>query len=306
MYPSIVLKNKLFPKHLGEAFLRVYQTIYDQRVTAKKNGYVIENETLKLALNGLTGNLQSPYSWVYDPMMVFKIRINGQLMLLMLIEMVTEAGFQLIQSNTDGIFVSVPKERQNKYLEICKMWEKKTQLVLEHDQFERFYQYAINDYIGVKKGWNETHNPKLIKKKGLFIDQPVLGKGLAPLIIPEAINKYFVEGISPEETIKNCKDIKKFCTFQKVAKDFNLEWGGEPVRHINRYYMSMDGKPLIKFKLENGVKIRPTLLCADSGVTLYNKFDNEPIENKRINYQYYIKEAYKIINALEVKQLSLF
>lgn len=306
LYPSIVLKNKLYPKHLGETFLQVYQTIYDQRVTAKTNGYAVENETLKLALNGLTGNLQSPYSWVYDPMMVFKIRINGQLMLLMLIEMVTEAGFQLIQSNTDGIFVSIPKERYNEYLEICKLWENKTQLVLEHDEFERFYQYAINDYIGVKKGWNETHNPKLIKKKGLFIDQPVLGRGLAPLIIPEAINKYFVEGISPEETIQNCKDIKKFCTFQKVAKDFNLEWGRESVRHINRYYMSMDGKPLIKFKLENGVRIRPTLLCADSGVTLYNKFDNEPIENKQINYQYYIKEAYKIINALEVKQLSLF
>ena len=251
-------------------------------------------------------NLQSPYSWVYDPMCVFKIRINGQLMLLMLIEMITEAGFQLIQSNTDGIFVSVPENCKEKYLQICKEWEKKTQLVLEHDYFERFYQYAINDYIGVKEGWSKTHDPKLIKKKGLFIDECVLGKGMAPLIIPEAINKYFVEGISPEETIRNCKNINKFVTFQKVAKDFNLEWGGQPVRHINRYYMSMDGKPLIKFKLENGVKIRPTLLCADSGVTLYNKFDDLSIEERKINYQYYIKEAYKIINALEVQQLSLF
>ena len=52
-------------------------------------------------------NLQSIYSWVYDPMCVFKIRINGQLMLLMLIEKVVENGFQLIQSNTDGIFVKI-------------------------------------------------------------------------------------------------------------------------------------------------------------------------------------------------------
>ena len=92
--------NHLYPAHLGEIFLQVYQTIYNQRVSAKKEGRQIENETLKLALNGLTGNLQSPYSWVYDPMMVFKIRINGQLMLLMLIEAVVSAGFQLIQSNT--------------------------------------------------------------------------------------------------------------------------------------------------------------------------------------------------------------
>lgn len=227
-------------------------------------------------------------------------------MILMLAEAFVEAGARIINTNTDGIFVLHKDEDYNKLLDICKWWESITKIGLEEDTFERFYQYAVNDYIGVKTGWSESHNPRLIKKKGLFIDEPVLGKGLAPLIIPEAINKYFVEGILPEETIQNCKDIKKFCTFQKVAKDFNLEWGGEPVRHINRYYMSMDGKPLIKFKLEDGVKVRPTLLCADSGVTLYNKFDNEPIENKRINYQYYIKEAYKIINALKVKQLSLF
>lgn len=62
LYPSIILKNKLFPAHLGEAFLDVYNTIYEQRVSAKAEGRQIENETLKLALNGLTGNLQSIYS----------------------------------------------------------------------------------------------------------------------------------------------------------------------------------------------------------------------------------------------------
>ena len=152
LYPTIILQNNLFPAHLGKALLNVYQMIYDQRVAAKAEGRKIENETLKLALNGLTGNLQSIYSWVYDPMMVFKIRINGQLMLLMLIEKVVEHGFQLIQSNTDGIFVKIKKDRYNEYMQVCADWEKKTRLTLEHDEFERFYQYAINDYVGVKKG----------------------------------------------------------------------------------------------------------------------------------------------------------
>lgn len=306
MYPSIIIEWLLYPKHLGPKFLKVYSDIKNERVIAKKNGDKVKNETLKLALNGLSGNLQSPYSWVYSPESVLTLRINGQLMILMLAEAFVEAGARIINTNTDGIFVLHKDEDYDKLLEICKWWESVTKIGLEEDTFERFYQYAVNDYVGVKTGWSESHDPKLIKKKGLFIDTPILGKGLAPLIIPEAINKYFVEGVSPEETILNCKDIKKFCTFQKVAKDFNLEWGGIPVRHINRYYMSTNGKPLIKFKLEDGVKIRPTLLCADSGVTLYNKFDNIPIEKRKINYQYYIKEAYKIINALEIKQLSLF
>lgn len=307
LYPSIILYNHLYPAHLGTEFLDVYRLIYDQRVSAKKEGRKTENETLKLALNGLTGNLQSIYSWVYDPMTVFRIRINGQLMLLMLIEAVTEHNFKLIQSNTDGIFVQVEKARSEEYFSICKEWEQKTGLVLEHDYFERFYQYAINDYIGVKKGWNESHDSKLIKKKGLFIDEPVLGKGLAPLIIPEAINKYFVEGISPEDTIYNCKDIKKFCTFQKVAKEFGVFYGDESVAHINRYYMSTNGKILTKQHTLNEKRIGSAIaLCATSPVTIYNKFDDIPIENRHINYKYYLTEVYKIIEKMDKKQLSLW
>jgi hypothetical protein len=180
-------------------------------------------------------------------------------------------------------------------------------LTLAADRFERFYQYAINDYVGVKEGWSESHNKALIKKKGLFIDEPQLGKGLAPLIIPEAINKYFVEGIPPEQTIKECTDIKKFCTFQKVDKKFDVFYGGERVPHINRYYMSMYGKPIYKQKLNEqgkpfGSKIA---LCADSAVTIYNKFDDKPIEERGINYSYYLTEAYKIIEKLDKKQLTL-
>lgn len=40
-------------------------------------------------------------------------------MLLMLIEAVVNAGFQLIQSNTDGIFVKVDSSRFEEYLTIC-------------------------------------------------------------------------------------------------------------------------------------------------------------------------------------------
>lgn len=64
------------------------------------------------------------------------------------------------------------------------------------------YQYAINDYIAVKEGYKETKNPDLIKTKGMFITKVLLGKGLSAKIIPEAIIKYFVDGIPVEDTIK--------------------------------------------------------------------------------------------------------
>ena len=43
-----------------------------------------------------------------------------------------------------------------------------------------------------------------------------------------------------------------------------------------------------------------------SGVTLLNKFDDKPINERKINYRYYITEAAKIIDELTTKQLSLW
>ena len=223
-------------------------------------------------------------------------------------EAIMLAGGHIIQSNTDGLAYTISDNLVNKANEVKDWWENLTGLKLEREEFERFYQYAINDYIGVKKGWSKSHNEKLIKKKGLFIDEPILGKGLAPLIIPEALNKYFVEGIDPEITIKECTDIKKFCTFQKVDKKFEVFCGDQRVTHINRYYMSTNGKLIYKQKVDQqGKKYGSAFsLCADSPVTIYNKFDDIPIEDRKINYRYYLSEVYKIINKMNEKQYSLW
>ena len=47
-------------------------------------------------------------------------------------------------------------------------------------------------------------------------------------------------------------------------------------------------------------------MLADSGVTILNKFDDKPIEERKINYRYYLRETLKIIEELEPKQLALF
>ena len=47
-------------------------------------------------------------------------------------------------------------------------------------------------------------------------------------------------------------------------------------------------------------------LLTESGVTILNTYDEEPIEHRHINYQYYISKASKIIDELTSVQLSLF
>ena len=303
MYPSIILEHNVYPKHLGEEFLNTYRGIYNDRVKAKAEGNKPVNEGLKKALNGLSGNLQSEFSWVYDPECALKIRVNGQLMILMLAEKLAAIGVRIINANTDGLFLELDKNLEDKVKEICDSWTKTTKLRLEADYFERFYQYAVNDYIGVKKGWSNTHDPKLIKTKGRLSNTIELSKGMPPVIIAEAIQKYFIERIPVETTLKSCTDIKKFLTFQKVGKQFDVLYGNDPVRHINRYYMSTNGYKLIKCDKTTKEK---TDICADSGVTLFNVLEDVNVKDAHINYLYYRKQIYNYIYSLEDTLPTLF
>jgi hypothetical protein len=350
LYPSMLIEYGFYPKHLGPEFLEVYSQIKNERIEAKHNGDKVKNETLKLALNGLSGNLQNEHNFCYSPEAVMKIRINGQLLLLMLAEKLTQAGCRIIQANTDGLFVLLKKDNYQQVNTICRNWEQLTKLTLEEERFEAMYQYAINDYIAVttlypdmkkrflsgetiirkstKKPYTciEEIQEDFIKTKGMFITKVLLGKGLSAKIIPEAIIKYFVDGIPVEQTIKECKDIKKFLMSEKTGKQWHVEYMNEEQQRTNRFYASTNGGYLWKWK-DTGHKEGEIITYTEpyvgehkykasarqyqnmltaSGVTLLNKFDDKPIEERKINYRYYLKEALKIIEELQPRQLELF
>ena len=300
LYPSMLIEYEFYPKHLGKEFLEVYKQIKDERIEAKHNGDKVKNETLKLALNGLSGNLQNEHNFCYSPFAVMQIRINGQLLLLILAEKLTQIGCRIVQANTDGLFVLLKKDVYSKVNSICREWEQLTKLTLEEDRFKAMYQYAINDYFAI------TEDNK-VKEKGMFITTVKLGKGLTPKIIPKAVISFFKDGISVEDTIKNCTDIRDFLMSEKTGKQWHVEYMNEEQQRTNRFYASTNGGYLWKWKYSNDsdAKSYQNMLTA-SGVTLLNKFDDKPIEERKINYRYYIMEAYKIIRDLKPLQLSLW
>ena len=306
LYPSLIIEYGFYPPHLGKEFLEVYKGIKDERIEAKHNGNKLKNLTLKLSINGLSGNLQSEFSWCYSPKTVMRIRINGQLLLLMLAEKLISIGCQIIQANTDGLFVLRKKKDEQKFKDVCKWWENLTRLELEEDRFERFYQFAINDYLGIMEGYKDSKNPKLLKKKGLFIDSVTLGKGMQPMIIPKAINANLADNIPVEETIRNCKDINEFITYQKVDKKFTVQYMNKFITHINRYYVSTNGGYLYKCEVEDGKIVKFANMLTASGVTLCNDITAIKEFPRNINYKYYIKEANKILAKLKVQEQGLF
>lgn len=304
MYPSFLIKYQWGPRHLGKLFCDIFSEIYDERVEAKRTGQKVKNLFLKIVLNSPTGKMQQEVSWMYDPFNVFKIRINGQLILLMLVDRLLELGCEIIQVNTDGVVYRAKNQLREGIERAIHEVETITQLMFEVDEYEAFYQYAINDYFGVEKGYSESHDPKLIEKKGMFITDTKLGKGLAPVVIPKAVINYFLTKQPVDEFIKKDPDIRDFLMSQAVDKKFKVIYGDKLIQRINRFYASTDGPYLYKVD-PNGDRERTNMLTK-SGVTILNKFDERPIEDRKINYRYYISEAKKVIADFTEQQLSLF
>lgn len=309
LYPSMLIEYEFYPKHLGPEFLEVYKQIKDERIEAKHNGNKVKNETLKLALNGLSGNLQNEHNFCYSPFAVMQIRINGQLLLLMLAEKLTQLGCRIVQANTDGLFVLLKKDVYSKVNNVCREWEQLTRLTLEEERFKAMYQYAINDYFAI------TEDDK-VKEKGMFITTVKLGKGLTPKIIPKAVINFFKNGVPVEETIKGCKDIRDFLMSEKTGKQWHVEYNNKEQQRTNRFYASTNGAYLWKWKEKDTNRFDISIPCPTekqyqnmltaSGVTLLNYLDDKPIEERKINYRYYIMEAYKIIRELKPLQMSLW
>ena len=302
LYPSLLISYGFYPKHLGIAFLEVYSGIKDERIEAKHNGNKTKNETLKLSLNGLSGNLQNEHSWVYSPFAVMQIRMNGQLLLLNLAERLIGIGCKMIQYNTDGLFLICKKNKLDEYNRIIKEFEDFSLLTMETEEFKSMYQLAINDYFAV------TIDDK-IKEKGCFITSVKLGKGLTPKIIPKAVQAYFLHNTPVKKFIENCTDIKDFLMSEKTGKQWTVEYNNETQQRTNRFYASTNGAYLRKWKyLDESTSNEKQYqnMLVSSGVTLLNKFDDKSIESRKINYRYYIREALLLIEELKPRQLTLW
>ena len=298
MYPSFIIKYGWIPRHLGEVFHTEYSNIYQERVEAKHTGQKLKNLALKLTLNSVTGKMQQETSWMYDPFNVFKIRINGQLILLMLVDKLLQLGCKIVQVNTDGVVYITTEAKKGLVLNAITEIEELTRLTFETDMYKVFYQYAINDYFGILEDDS-------VEEKGMFITTTKLGKGLSPVVIPKAIINYFLTKEPVSSYIKRQTDIKDFLMAQRVDKKFKIEYNNKYIQRINRYYASTNGCYLYKVKDEGGDKQYFNMLTK-SGVTILNTFDNTPIEDRHINYNYYISEANKIIEELSYQQLELF
>jgi hypothetical protein len=308
-YPNLAIKNGWAPAHLPkEEFCNLYQWFFEERKKIPKSDP--KNYVYKIILNSTYGLSNDENSFLYDPQFTMSITINGQLCLTMLYEMICEEipnAIPLMQ-NTDGLETMIPREYQEKYMEICARWEKITSLQLEHDTYSKIVLGDVNNYIAV----TETGKSKC---KGRFeYDNLALHKNKSFLIIPKALHAYFVEGIKPEKFIMENLNIFDFCGGVKIKGDWkfqeqsivNGEYQEKELQHTIRYFISNSGSKIIKKHLTDGRDIQ-----VEAGKwmqTVYISHKEQPLSEYDINYDYYLNKIRKEIESLDpsTNQLSLF
>ena len=297
-YPSIILNQKLYPDHMGIAFLEVYKSLVERRLQAKKSGNKTADKGLKVAINGTYGKLNSMWSTLYAPNLFLQVVLTGQLSLLLLIEWIEMNGIEIISANTDGIVILCPQYKYDNLQRIIYEWETATGFITEETRYNAYYARDVNGYFAVR-------DDGTIKLKGPWSEigsatGTKLDVNPNALICTDAVSKLLGKGIPIEETILNCKDITRFVCVRNVKGGAHKDnkYLGKVIRWA--YFKNEIGT--INYIL-TGNKV-PDTEGARPLMELLDKFPED------LNYQWYIDKTKKILYEIgyykKQEQLKLF
>lgn len=330
-YPNSIVKLNIYAPHLKPSMMELFKEkiknrflFKDKANELKKQGrddearpYSSVQEMLKLCLNGgYYGKLGQEGSFLQYPEGLLKVCMGNQIEILMLIEKMEVAGFQVLSGNTDGITVLYPSDKKDKFLQICSEWENQvgnhTMGKLEHTPFKSVWQESINHYIAKKDDGK-------VKKKGRFATEFEINKNKSKRIIPMAIEKYFIEGINPIEFITNHKNIYDFCEGVKAWGDLHYEEivsEEKTIIHkkLVRYYICNEGSILMKRGTDlEGNMMNNHCEATDKDfpwmgqplVKYFNRaFPVKDFSEYNINYSYYILETLKRIDKIQKTKIA--
>jgi hypothetical protein len=294
-YPSLAIANRFYPKHLGTTFCDVYADLKDQRVHYPKG--TPENAMLKLALNGVYGDSNNPYSIFYDPMFTMRITLNGQLLLCVLSEWLMQVeSLRLIQCNTDGVSIVVDRDKVNRVEFVCQVWEEQFKLSLESAVYDRMFIRDVNNYLAV-------YADGRIKTKGAYDYNRGWHQDQSALIVPKVAVAALTNGWGIRETIEQWPAVDDFMLRAKVPRNSSLvlqtEEGERPLERITRYLVTKEGGRLVK--IMPPLKKKPDQwrrigIASGWNVTPCN--DIREADDAVVDLDYYVQEVEKLVLGL--------
>lgn len=210
-----------------------YYNTLQRRLQLKKEGKKDEQLPLKLILNTTYGCQNNQYNDLFDPKGARGTCITGQLLISELTEKVYAIGnVELIQVNTDGLMIKIPKSKLDEYYKVSDEFSKKCGIELEYDIIDKIIQRDVNNYIMI---YGEEGHKKIKAKGGCFASLPNLKinedgsitseykpnfKANSLAIVSEALARYLLFEAPIEETINNETNIHKFQVVQHLGSTY--------------------------------------------------------------------------------------
>lgn len=295
-----------------------YYNTLKHRLQLKKEGKKEEQLPLKLILNTTYGCQNNKYNDLYDPRGARGTCISGQLLISELTERIYAIGnVELIQLNTDGLMVKLPKDKLKEYYNVSNEFSKKCGIELEYDIVYKIVQRDVNNYCMIygnekskmikAKGGCFSALPKIKINNDGTLDTKVITdfKSNSLSIVAEAILKKLLFNIPVEETINNCNDIFRFqiishlgATYEKCVQESTN--GDIELQRNNRIYAGkIPSGAIIKVK-PNG---RRDSLASQPPNPIIDNGNKCTIED--INKEWYIEIAnQRVSDFLGIKRLE--
>lgn len=211
-YPSLQLRYKFGYRNMANP--ENFEKIHNENLRFKALGDKKARLPYKIADNAISGQLKDQYSPLYDPRENNAICVNGQLLLVDLIEKLEPHIEKLIQSNTDGILFKIRSIKDFDLIDdIVWEWEERTGMRMEFSIFNKVFQKDVNNYLLVAPdGKTKTKGAYTKSLSSIDNDLPIINKSMVD---------FMVNRTPIEKTINECNELKMF---QKVVKLSGKYW----------------------------------------------------------------------------------
>lgn len=295
-YPSIMIRYDMLSRNVQDK--SVYKKIYDTRVALKKAGKKAEQAPYKIILNSTFGICKDPTSAAYDPRRAKEVCVNGQLLLLDLLEHL-EGHCEVIQSNTDGLIIQIPDTDAafDKIDDICFEWESRTGMKLGFDIVTEIFQKDVNNYLF-------KFEDGKIERKGAYV-KPLNNLDYDMPIINKALVAYMVDGVPVQKTINDCNYLKEFQKIVKVSSKYICGWhNGEELQDKTfRVFASKNNSDSFigKMKWKNGTKCVEKFANTPEKCFVFNDDVNGVPVPASLDKSYYMDVAKKRLEAFGVR-----
>lgn len=266
-YPSLQERYKFGYRNMANP--ENFEKIHGENLRMKATGDKKARLPYKIADNAISGQLKDKFSPLYDPRDNNAICVNGQLLLVDLIEKLEPYIEALIQSNTDGILIKIKSLDDYELIDdIVWEWEERTGMRMGFDIYTKVFQKDVNNYLLVSAdGKTKTKGAYTKALSNVDNDLPIINKAMVD---------YMTKGTPVEKTIRDCDELKMF---QKVVKLSGKYWRA----WHNNVYMAEKCYRVFASRQKTDSYIGK---CKEKGATI-EKFGNTPdccfIDNGSIN-----------------------